>query len=1236
MLGLFTRAFTSPAQFAGSVRGIIVVLLTMSRIALKRMKQEWRLLSILLFAVCLITGFFALGPLYIRTVTEVDLRFALNNASPSEKQISIISNALLTDADQDVIEREVGALAVHVERYKRASYSPPQSADTQGATSIESTAVCGRNFTLGQDVFQGGFGGPTNHCYQPFAFDSLAEKVRVVEGRLPERGPTPDMVSAAGLTDAQQQELQRGIYSRGNVEAVITSTVAELGDLELGSRFNIGVANITEYRTSIVVIVGIVEPIDASDPFWSGNLMFLEGALVDINSLGQQRYDHGLAFHPDAYEDWVTPVLPPGVSTNYLWVIDTDATQINSTNAASYRERLGSLGRSLSVQERTVNVNSGLISVLSGYENRTAEAQGPIILLSGAVLILMLYHLITTVSLVLQEQGREWSTITSRGGSTLQLFTLQAFTVFILVSIAAAVGPLLSRLFMMFLEVNGPLADTVAGVDVGTVAIPPISIFLSIGAAVASFFVLSLPSITAARESLLRLKQAASRPPTMPAWSRFFLDIVLIFIGTLLLLRLYLTVSGDRSLSDLLRDLVRDPAGVIRFIADNASAQGGLSDPFNLIAPALILTGFALLWLRIFPLLMKAISYYTTRNHKLATPLAVWNVERDPGHYAQLVLLLIGTLALGTASLGLQKTRDVGGWQTALEETGGAARLDLNAQAGRYSEFDWSRLDGVSHAVPVISVQGQPARSTRGDVTIIGVDMDTFIEAFPELADQYSTLPDTPFTLSGVELSPDAAQLQVQVWSASEIRVLPSVSDDTIPTIPPTVIVMAYVQDALGVPYRIQLTQNVINVDVSGQQTNTVLPPTPTDQWLTFSGQLPTGAVLPLKLWQVGVKSTLLERSFTHTIYLDYWQTLDSNGTASIINEQENTALWAQAISTVPNPAQWILDTNNSNLAVDGFSFVNVMPDGQPIYDGQAALALTYTRRLRPGDNEPSLSFNSHAFPRLPAIISDEFTQIDTRANAPDLEVGSLYDFNVVLPTGTLSMGIEVVAIADNFPTLNDANINQRFFVVLPYEAAQVLLNQLLLGQSSRVNIVDANQVWLQLDQRQPSAALQSQLDQLTIVSTSTFAWERFSAILRDPLPSGVAGMLFAGFWVSFILSLLDFAFYIVVTAKQRSFTFGVLRSLGWNANNIWQMLLIEQITLVIPAIIIGSILGAGLAYLLLPFLSLVGGATLQVPILSVLILIFTLMMGFVILLIFTALWLRQMSVNQVLRLGEE
>src|SRR5262249_31628046 len=181
--------------------------------------------------------------------------------------------------------------------------------------------------------------------------------------------------------------------------------------------------------------------------------------------------------------------------------------------------------------------------------------------------------------------------------------------------------------------------------------------------------VLTLPAIPAARRSLAQLKQIVSRPPARPLWARFWLDVVIMLLGLAFLARLLFFISGD--LGQTVSLLVMNPRQLIQLILDSANQTGGLGDPLNLLGPALLLTGVALFWLRLFPTLMRLIDGIIRRNNGLTGPLSVWNVERDPGHYAQLVLLLIGTLALGTAAISLGATRDTGAWASARLATGG-------------------------------------------------------------------------------------------------------------------------------------------------------------------------------------------------------------------------------------------------------------------------------------------------------------------------------------------------------------------------------------------------------------------------------------------------------------------------------------------------------------------------------------------------------------------------------------
>lgn len=1219
---------------------------------LKRMRREWRVLTILLFAVSLVTGFFALGPLYIRAVNEVDLRNALENSEPDSLLITFLADRPLRAEAQTIVEDELGDLVVGIDRYIRADYVPPDPA-LGGATGLAGIAVCGYEHQMGTNPLLGSQARPD--CYQPFAFEDLASRVDLIEGRLPVRGPTPQQVRATvmtsgGLTPEEQQQLEVGIYSRGEVEAVVTAVVAEEADVEVGTLFLMG--NILADGTgqlTLVKIVGIVSVKDPDDSFWDGNDRFVQGEEVDVDQFGTTRFDWGMAFHPVAYEDWVAPILPQAVDTNYIWRLYTDVDTITSDNADDIVNALqrttGRISTIYPDAPTNVQMLTGLDDLIGGYGQRVDEAEGPIIFLSGAVLLLMLYHLITTVNLVLQQQGKEWSTISSRGGSTAQLFKLQLFSIFLLGLLSVGLGVVFSRLFLLAMEQIGPLAEALGGASLENVVIPTRSYLLAGAAAGLCIAVLSLPALPAARRSLLLLKQATSRPPTRPFWTKYSLDAVFIGIGIIFFLRMYRNVGGD--FGNLLNDLFAAPDRVVKLIADNAAEAGGLTDPFNLAAPAFFLSGMALFWLRIFPTMMGGIARLTSRRASLTAPLAVWNVERNPGHYSQLVLLLIGTLALGTASLGLQATRDVGAWEVAQDEIGGSARVDLDATQGAdAADVSWDEFDGVSGYAEVLTVQ---ATSTQRRLTVIGVNPAQFRAAFPDYAQGMEGLDaTTPITIPGIGLPPNARELRVQAWSVATGR-------DDIPDV--AVVLRVYLIDAVGVPYVVELSQETLTaVDPTGQATpgaDNAPSPTLPEAWVTLSGQLPSSGRAPYHIWRVGIASEQgTQDAFAHTVYLDLWQTSDENGIATELESFENEpSTWQPAQSASPYLTAWTPTTAPDGiLALNNFQYVR--GEVPAVVEGDVvAMKLEYTIRNQAARRtEPSIVTTVTSVDWIPVIVSEPFARVfrgnglgTVRPDTPALTIGSqrtlalAIDPPVEIPTtqfglGNLNVGVQVVGVVENFPTQPEPTETSPLFMVMPLDTMRLLFNQI----GSPNLFYDTNQVWLQIPERQPTSALKAEIQKVPGLVGATYSWDRYGEILREPLPSAVAGMLFAGFWVSLGLSLLDFAFYIIVTAQQRSFTFGVLRSLGWNSNNIWRLLLFEQLTLVVPALIIGSLLGAGLAFLILPFLALVGGATLQLPLLDMSGLIMTLVVSFAVLLVVTALWLQRMSVNQILRLGEE
>ncbi len=957
-----------------------------AQVALRRLRSQWRLSAVLMIGLLLVTGFFSLGPLYVQALSEVGLRFELDNLPPRSRLLSVIAGEPISPEAWDVLGEELDGLIAEQTRIAQAT-----------------RIFCGYMYSYGRLPNRAWFpaSGPNDHCYQVYALSRMGEYLRLVEGRWPVRLPPPGERSATGLSTDELMARNLGPYSLGDVEGVMVASVAEEAGFEVGTRVRVGEE---PSHTVVIHIVGLVEPIDTADPIWQGRRMALSGQITPLGMFSE-RLDVGIFVPEGAFDDWLRDAVP---GTVYTWLIELDPSVVHADNLTLIRAGFDRAEATLAGLHPSLQFVNPLDGILRRFADEAESASGPVTLLSGAVLLLMLYHLVATAALVLERQAPEWATMSCRGGSVLQLTAVQALTATALAILGFVAGPFLAQLTMWALQRIGPLAIVMEGTALRLPPIPPRSWLMSGVAAIISAVALTLPAIPAARRSILELKRSISRPPRKPAWARYYLDAWLLVAGIGFMARMYYFVEPDTGL--LLRLLATEPGTLLRMLGE-APEGLGLNDPLNLIGPALLLTGAALLWLRLFPLGMGAVSRGGERDNGLAAPLALWNVARDPGHYAQLVLLLIGTLALGTASLALQTTRDAGAWSVARQSVGADLRVELEPELAAWDE-DWTALPDVEQAAPFYRQQVE-ATGLRRDVTLLGVDLD-LLGDFPELRE----------TLQGLDA-------------------------------------------------------------------------------------------------------------------------------------------WGGAI---------------------------------------------------------------------PVVISERFAEQQGRVEHParrqPLEADERFGFGMIFEGRRIEMHCRVAGIVDRFPSFEDDDE----FMIMPVGE---MLSQLERGSESR--LPDApNEVWLEVPGRRPTERLMAELERRPDVTGWESAWTVYGRYLREPLPGSVVGMLFAGFWVSLGLSLLDFGFTLAVTLQQRALSYSVLRALGWPAGAIWRSLVAEHAVLVTPALAVGIALGAALAYLLLPFLALIGGQSLLIPISAVVEMAATLALGFGLLLIGAAWWLRGMQVSNTLRLGEE
>lgn len=1082
---------------------------------LNRMWRARREMLILLAALSLVTGFLALGPLYLRTLGESALRYSVTNASPRQLTLSLTSTSPFDLSDRPIIMQELGDVASGVE-----------------ALTMLNGLICNRETP---DLC---FGDDNDRAYLPLAYLPVAYE------RLTERFALVD-----------------GAYPVDESRVAITSKTAAQSRLAVGDP-------LTFYPDSpkalTVEIVGILDPIQPDDRFWIGQSTIINGQIVDV-TVNFQRFDMGVILSESAYASQIAPIAPSG--TRYDWYIETNTDALRAAGLNGLTAALGGIERSFRLGDPDLRIIGGLPMLLDQFQSDLLAVEGTVILFAVGVLLLLIYQLMSTTALLLERQMVEWSSINSRGGSGEQLIAMQAITMAILAALAFAIGIPVAAGIVIFIGRFSPLSATI-GEGIAITTIPAESVILSGAAALAAVVALTIPAVPAARASILHLRQSISRPPTTPIWARYRLDLVLTSLGVLLLLRLYLVFGGAS-----VETLLQDPLAMLRLATANVTeASGVLDDPFNLAAAVLLITGLALIWLRLFPLLMRGASALFSRANGLVGTLALWNIARDPGHYAQLVLVLICTLAIGTAALALAATHDLGAWNRARTATGGEVQVTFAPEAP-----DPTELPGDAELIMHYTT-AEPPGNKRTD--LFGVSP----ERFAALSGEMPAIRQRP----GIVLPPDATEVSVLVYAEP-------VANETVSTR-----LVLDVVNTLGVPRSIPFAT----------PDETVM-----GTFAPYTATLPDDPHLPYTFVGIRFLSRVGSSGLEHTVYLDDLAYMTSGG--------EHVALDSFERESAPN---W-----TSRSQIGGFGVrvpLFAAPTQSHAVSGDYALRVQY--RVEPNGirlTEPVLEAHPiDGEQPIPLILSTEYaTTLGRRTQRSPYTAGDSGTISIMLPEGGRDLRFRIAAILPTFSTASDR------FIIAQTDDLRFFMN----AAASPDAYYTTNTAWLTLPERQMNAEQRAEIAALPGVADVTEAWDRYNLLLREPLPNAIIGVLFAGFWVSLALGLLDFGVYLAITAARRATAFAVLRALGWHRSRVWGLLTIEQTALTAPALVVGVLLGVVLAELLLPFLALFGDESLRLPLAQIVVLLLALVVGFGVLLTWTAFAISRMKVSQVLRMDE-
>ena len=1058
----------------------MVLFLSALQIVLRRSLANWRLLSCMAIGVLIAVALLSSSPLYSNAISDLGLSHALR-----QKPIEVMNvhvNAINYD--------------INGEEYEQAGEFIDQriSKDIGSLIRQRERYIKSQYFLLAwpDRPIPSLAERPRGYLQ---VFTNLEKHMTLVEGRYADSLPAG--LSAEDLADPGLE-----------IEAMIGSETAEKLKVGVGDRLLLSDHRSGPLKQIAIRLTGIIDPIDPDEEFWFG--------LTEIFTVPQSESDPIIRvplFIPEqTLFDGVSLIIPQTIA-DYHWLYYVDLDQINTQNAVAIKNRINSIERRIAIQWPRTAVFTSIGGVISTYQQKLLHTQIPLFLVVFQIVGIALYYLVTVGNMVVDGQTREIALLRSRGASTGQILGVYFTEGLIISAFGASVGPFLGAAVFSLLGKIGPFLPLTEGGFL-PVRFSTLVFVLAIAAAVLCLLALLVPAFRAARLGVVHQRQYAARPPRAPFWQRYYLDLVLLVIGAVLYWEL------------------RERGSLLTY-----KVLGGQStDYLLLVTPMLFMVAVAIVFLRLFPIIVSLAARLGKYVTSAPAVLGLWYMARNPVHYGRLILLLMMTAGVGMFSASFLGTLEQSYDERTLYSTGCDLRLEgLNRRSTgkealieRYADIP--EVKDVSVVYRERGVVGSMFAQTG--FTMLAIDPQSFERVawyrddFSEkpLAELMNLLAEDEPMMQGLEL-PKGTE-SIGLW-VNPVEPQPQLR------------IHARIEDSRGLYFNYELG----SPDAEGWQYLEV----------NLSEESYIQPVSPLFLASIRLRRVGggYDIGASRRIYYDDLQVRGPFSSEPVVVEDfEDVSDW---------DTMW---KGSSPAPRDTFTASDEM-----VYSGATSGKFGWTSLVPSGHG--SIFPNLETKP-LAAVASRSFLR------KSNVSVGSVV--NVRMPGQDVPVIIEDVV--EYFPTLDP---DEEGFLIVNFDRASSLRNLVLSGSVYYY----PNEVWLTVtsDEEQREAILDTPAfradkihDQQEILAKSE----------GDPLVgAGWGGILLIAFLGVILLSGLGFVVYAYLSARRRQIEFGILRTLGFSMRQIIGLVCFEQVFVISASMGIGTFVGVQLSSFMMPFLLL-------------------------------------------------
>lgn len=439
-----------------------------------------------------------------------------------------------------------------------------------------------------------------------FAFISEMENhVTFLEGSMP-------AVATSDLSDA--------------MEVAVTEAMADQLGLQIGEPFMTFRRMDTETGQRVVqipvVVAGIWTATDPNSEFWFYRLSVFDNQL----------------FVPEAsFQGRVAPLLTDEVA-QALWYLVMDGSNIHANDVGWLAARIEVVQQRAATLLANTRLEISPYDALNRYRVQSRLLNVLLYAFSIPIIGLLIAFIGLVVGLSVSRQRNEIAVLRSRGATVMQILGIALLESLLLGVVALSVGIPVSELISRMIGATRSFLNFTVDSDL-RVAMTMSTLQFGLAALGVTLIAQVVPSLGAARHTIISYKQESARTVRPPWWQRAWLDVLL------------LVPAGYGTY------LLRQQGSIVTPGA--TSGGGGVYDnPLLFLVPALGALALTLLVLRLLPLVMMAFAWLASRTNSVGFLLATRYLARDPGFYTAPLILLILTLSLSAFTASLAQTLD--------------------------------------------------------------------------------------------------------------------------------------------------------------------------------------------------------------------------------------------------------------------------------------------------------------------------------------------------------------------------------------------------------------------------------------------------------------------------------------------------------------------------------------------------------------------------------------------------